>query len=233
MTQGLVIEKVDTYEWGWKTLWNDNASARTTVRIIGNIDASGKMEGEASVSCYDYARLSRIGTAKSGKDKYIAKYISESNAAMQVKELEFGNLETDSLPLTHKIAFSQPLNSAGDYKYFSINLLSGLEKNPFVADNRSADVFFGSNQTFEIYGTYRVPEGYQFDELPKNMKFIMPDTSISILRMSQVVGDMLQTKVQVEFKKPVFSVEEYPALQEFYQRLFEILNEQFVVRKKS
>ena len=233
MTQGLVIEKIDTYEWGWKTLWKDDATAKSIVRITGKIDEAGKMEGEASVWSYDYARLARIGTVKSGKDKYIAKYIAEPNGALQVADVSFGNLESDSLPLVQNIKFSESLNSAGDYRYFSVNLLTGLEKNPFLADDRSADVFFGNNQHYEIYGTFHLPEGYQFDELPKNMKMIMPDTSISIQRISQVHENMLQTRILIDFKKPVFGAAEYPDLQEFYNRLFEILNEQFVVRKKN
>ncbi|HET7898019.1 MAG TPA: hypothetical protein VFL47_10125, partial [Flavisolibacter sp.] len=127
----------------------------------------------------------------------------------------------------------QPLNSAGGYQYFSVNLFSGLEKNPFVADNRSADIFFGCKQNVEIYGNFQLPDDMQFDELPKNIKMIMPDTSIVISRMSQVNEQMLQTRIQIEFRKPLYGAEDYPYLQEFYQRLFEILNQQFVVRKKA
>ena len=233
MTQGLVIEKIDTYEWGWKTLWKDEAVAKTTVVVNAAIDAAGKMEGQADIISYDYARLARIGTVKKGKEKYIAKYITEPNAALQVDEVSFNNVESDSLPLLQKIKFNQSLNSVGDYKYFSLNLLSGLEVNPFVADNRASDVFFGYNQKVELLGNFVLPEGFKFDELPKNMRMIMPDTSITISRLSQVYDNRLQTKVVVEFKKPVFEVGEYEYLQEFYQRLFEILNEQFVIRKKS
>jgi hypothetical protein len=233
LTQGLVIEKIETGEWGWKTLWNESSNAKTIVRINSEIDATGKIVGEASISSYDYARLSRISTAKSGKDKFIAKYISDVNQGMEVKDVSFNNLESDSLPLVQTVKFSQPLNAAGEYNYFSVNMLTGLERNPFVADNREADVFFGSTQHIEIYGTFILADGLQFDELPKNLKMIMPDTSVTIMRLSQVHDNLLQTKIQIEFKKAVFAAEEYPDLQEFYQRLFEILNEQFVVRKKK
>ncbi|HEV7332187.1 MAG TPA: DUF3857 domain-containing protein [Flavisolibacter sp.] len=232
-TQGLVIEKYETFDWGWKELWNQGALAKNIIRINATIEPTGKMSGDASIASYDYARLSRIGSAKGGKEKFIAKYISESNANVTVDNIEFDNLESDSLPLLQKIKFSQSMNTAGDYNYFSANVLTGLEKNPFVADNRLSDVFFGYNQKVEIYGNYRLPEGYQFDELPKNVKMIMPDTSIVITRLAQVTENLLQTKIDVEFRKPVFQAEEYPDLQEFYKRLFDILNEQFVVRKKS
>ncbi|HZH36681.1 MAG TPA: hypothetical protein VEX65_05365, partial [Flavisolibacter sp.] len=204
-----------------------------TVVVNAAIDAAGKMEGQADIISHDYARLAPIGTVKKGKEKYIAKYITEPNAALQVDEVSFNNVESDSLPLLQKIKFNQSLNSVGDYKYFSLNLLSGLEVNPFVADNRASDVFFGYNQKVELLGNFVLPEGFKFDELPKNMRMIMPDTSITISRLSQVYDNRLQTKVVVEFKKPVFEVGEYEYLQEFYQRLFEILNEQFVIRKKS
>lgn len=233
MTQGLVIEKYETFEWGWKTLWSEDATAKNIIRLSGNIDENGKLSGEAVITSYDYARLSRIAAAKSGKDKYIQKYITVPNAGLSVDDVNFFNLDSDSLPLVQTVKFNQSLNSAGGYQYFSTNLLSGIEQNPFVADNRWADVFFGCKQHFEIYGTFQLPEGLQFDELPKNIKMIMPDTSIVVSRQSQVVEKTLQTKVQIEFKKPVYGAEEYPYLQEFYQRLFEILNEQFVVKKQS
>lgn len=232
-TQGLVIEKYETFGWGWKTLWNEGAMAKNIIRINASIEPTGKMSGEAYIASFDYARLSREGSAKGGKEKYIAKYVSESNTNLTVDNVEFENLDSDSLPLVQKIKFNQTMNTAGDYNYFSANVLTGLEKNPFVADNRLSDVFFGYNQKVEIYGNYRLPDGYQFDELPKNIKMIMPDTSVVITRIAQVTENLLQTKIDVEFRKPVFGADEYPDLQEFYKRLFDILNEQFVVRKKS
>jgi hypothetical protein len=65
------------------------------------------------------------------------------------------------------------------------------------------------------------------------MKMIMPDTSIILSRISQVSENRLMTKIQVDFKKAVFSAQSYPELQEFYQRLFDIINEQYVIRKKK
>lgn len=233
MTQGLVIEKIESYDWGWKTLWKENATAANTIRINGKIDASGKMEGEAIIYSYDYARLERAQTAKAGKEKFIAQYASDANARLSVDSIAFANLDSDSLPLMQTVKFSQALNSAGDYKYFSANLLTGLEKNPFLADHRSADVFFGYKKKVEIYGNFILPEDFQFDELPKNIKMIMPDTSIVFSRLSQVYENALQIRISVEFKKPYYATEVYPDLQTFYQRFFEILNEQFVVRKKN
>jgi hypothetical protein len=41
------------------------------------------------------------------------------------------------------------------------------------------------------------------------------------------------TKIQVDVKRPSYDAEEYPEIQEFYKRLYDLLNEQFVIRKKA
>jgi hypothetical protein len=72
----------------------------------------------------------------------------------------------------------------------------------------------------------------ELDALPRNIKMIMSDTSITISRMAQVTQNVLMTRIQLEFKKPVYPATQYEELQEFYKQLQELLNEQFVIRKK-
>lgn len=232
-TEGLLIEKIETYEWGWRSLWKNDLAAKNSIHIIAEIDSTGMMKGDATITSMDYARLERLPTVKKGKDKYTEKYITGANDGMTVEEVAFEGMESDSLPLVQKIKFAQALNSSGDYKYFSCNILSGLEKNPFVADTRFSDVFFGYNQNYTMYGNFMLPEGYELETPPKNLKMIMSDTSIVISRVAQVSGDQLMTKIQIDFKKPIYPATQYEELNEFYKELFAILNEQFVIRKKK
>lgn len=232
-TQGLVIEKVETGNWGWKFMTKEKLESKNLIFVNSQISADGKMFGEATINSYDYSRLNRLPFAKKGKDKYIETYITSSHKDMEVDDVRFENLQSDSLPLVQKIKFTQPLNSSGDYSYFSANILSGLETNPFVADSRFSDVFFGVNQSVTIFANFTLPEGYDFEELPKNVRIIMPDTSISMTRIAQYSGNILQTKIEVSFRKPFYPAEQYGAFQQFYLRLFELINEQFVIRKKK
>ena len=232
-TQGLVIEKIDSYEWGWKSLWKDNLASRNVMIMNADIDEKGTMSGQTSITSFDYARLARLGTAKKGKDAYVEKYVTNGNAGLNVDEVKFENIDADSLPLIQNIKFTQPLSASGEYKYFSLNILTGLEKNPFVADNRTSDVFFGYKQSYFITGNFRLPDGYEFEQLPKNLQMRLPDTSIVISRLAQVSGNVLSTQIKLDFKKPFYPADQYGQLQEFYQKLFDILNEQIVIRKKK
>ena len=232
-TEGLVISKIETFEWGWESLWKDNLQYKNIVLLRGTIDNEGKLTGEASVSSYDYARLARIPTARKSKKEFTEKYFSSNNPGITIDSVTLENLDADSLPLTQKVYFNQQLSSSGDYQYFSVNLFTGLEKNLFVADQRISDVFFGMLQNHSVIGNFTIPDGYQFEELPKNIKMIMPDTSIVITRLAQAEGNRLMLRITLDFKKPFYTATEYEGFREFYKKLFDILNEQFVIRKKA
>ena len=73
----------------------------------------------------------------------------------------------------------------------------------------------------------------KFEELPKNIKMIMPDTSIVFSRMMQADSNSIDLKVTVDFLRPYYSAEMYPYFKEFYKKLFASLNEQVVIKKKN
>ena len=232
-SEGLVIEKLSTSDWGWKTLWNEEKLFKNTAVIMADIDEKGLIKGEATISSSDYSRLERIPVLKKGKQKFIETYFTSKNSGFSVDSLRVENEDIDSLPLIQHVNFTSKTSSSGDYHYFSANLFSGLEKNPFIADNRFSDVFFGSNQKYTIIARFTIPAGYQFDELPKNTKMIMPDTSIIFSRIMQVTDNEISVRIQLDIKKPFYSVDEYPYFQEFYKKLFEMLNEQIVFKKNK
>ena len=233
-TEGLVIEKIETFEWGWKTLWKNNLYFRNMVLLQADISKDGKLTGEANVNSYDYARLEKIAAARKNKKDFTEKFFSSNNPGIAIDSVIFENMDSDSLPLVQKVYFNEQLNTSGEYEYFSVNLFTGLEKNPFVADQRISDVFFGILQSHNIIGNITIPDGYVFDELPKNIRMIMPDTSIVITRTSQVVDDnMLSFRINLEFKKPFYSSGEYDGFREFYKKLFDLLSEQYVIKKKA
>jgi hypothetical protein len=135
------------------------------------------------------------------------------------------------MPLEQTVKFTMPLNASGDYQYFTLNLFSGLKNNLFLSDTRATDILFAYNQSYSISGSFGIPEGYAFDELPQNMKMILPDTSIVMSRLLQVSNNRLQFRITLDINKPYYTVEEYPTLQEFYKKMYMTLNEQIVIKK--
>ncbi len=232
-SEGLVIEKVETSKWGWKTLWDNEDMFKDLILIQGNIDDQGIMTGEATIDSYDYSKVNRVEDLKDGKEKFVEKYFSSKNVAVHVDSSLIKKVNSDSLPLTQKLWFNEKLSSSGKYKYFSTNVFTGLEENLFTADRRFSDIFFGANQNYTIAESFFIPDGYAFDELPKNVKMIMPDTSIVFTRLITSQNDLVNMRITLEFRKPVFEASEYDSFREFCKKLYGMLNEQIVIKKNN
>ena len=61
----------------------------------------------------------------------------------------------------------------------------------------------------------------------------LEDGSLSVSRMLAVQGNMISTRITLEFKRPFYSPEEYADLREFYKKMYSLLDEQVVFKKKS
>jgi hypothetical protein len=82
-------------------------------------------------------------------------------------------------------------------------------------------------------GKVTLPDDYQFDELPKSMKMIMPDSSITLQRLIQPGDGSIDFRISLDFSRSYYAANSYPLLQEFYKKLFSTLNEQIVIKKKK
>ena len=223
---------VDNEYGGWITLSNNKDNFKNVVSISATITPDALMEGKASVYSYGYSKNPRVKEWEEDKSSF-EDYFTKAFTAIKVKNIEVKNEYVDSLPLEQKLDFSLPLNSSGEYKYFTLNLFQGLEKNPFIADKRSTDIEFNYPKSYTIVGRINIPDDYQFDDLPKNIKMIMPDTSIIMQRIVQPGDGSIDFRITLDFKKSYYAADNYPVFHEFYKQLFNALNEQIVIKKKT
>lgn len=228
-SEGLVIEKYSTFEWGWKPLWDGDHSDYTNIFFTGEITDKHVLSCGAEVTSYDYAKVKIAPTVKMDKEALKANLTSVPD--VKVDSIEVLNANVDSLPLVEKFEFTMPTTTTGDYHYFSINLFGGLEKNPFYADQRQTDIFFGVKRSYKINASIYLPDGYEMDELPKNVRVITPDTGMVFTRMSYFKDGLLTVRVDLDFKSPIYEVGNYEAFKEFYKKLFGMLNERYVYKK--
>lgn len=230
-SDGLLIQKFSNNSWYWKSLSDQLNYFNNSIVIQANIDEKGIIQGDAIINSSHYSRLNRIQDLKIGKEKFIEKFYMPSENNITIDSFKVSNTDIDSLPLIQYCKFKQPVNSSGGFHYFSANLFSGLEKNPFLDDTRYSDVFFGARQLYTIDAFFTIPSGFSFDALPENMLMRLPDTSIVFSRYSSINENKLAVRIELEFKKPFYTAEEYDAFHEFYKKLFSLLNEQYVYKK--
>lgn len=231
-TEGLIIDPTSPLSYRLTELWDESHIDRNVVILQAAIDEKGAMKGHATITSRDYGRTKR-SPKLSNKEEFIAQFISKGKSEFAIDGLKLKNEEVDSLPLIQDFDFNGAVQDAGEYSYFSINMFSGLGSNPFIADQRVADVFFGTNQMHQIITSIKIPEGFTFEELPKNVKMTLPDNSLTVTRMLAAQGNMLSSRITLEFKRPAYGPQEYGDLKEFYKKMYTLLDEQIVIKKKA
>lgn len=141
-------------------------------------------------------------------------------------------MEIDTLPLTQNINFNLDLTSSDDsYIYFVPNIFSSLRTNPFLSENRRTDIEFGYRNSYSIIGTYTLPANYKIDALPKSASMTMPDGSITFKRYVAAENGTLMVRYVIDHKTTLYPKDSYPDFHEFYKKMYEMLNEQVVLKK--
>ena len=210
----------------------DDKPEKKVILINAEIMPDGKMNGNAQIVDYGYNKAEsyeRYNTE--GEKKYIAKLQNNDNN-VRVSSLKLENARVDTLPLTQTFNFNINLSASDqNYIYFNPNLFSPLTINPFLAETRVTDIDFGYCNNFQIRGSYKVPDKYTIDAIPKTITLATPDKSILFKRLAGEQEGAVVIQYSIAFNKSVFSKNEYPAIHDFYKKMFELLNEQIVLKK--
>ena len=225
-TYGLVIDK-----HGPQFLsLSDRSAMRQTVSVQLRLGDDGKLEGEAMINSADYGRNVQLSKHRKGKLK--ESFIISDGITIKPDSLQVENDDKDSLPLAQHLWFSGELQPSGGYAFMPYHLFTGLGKNPFTAEKRQTDIDFDYPRNYTITGSIILPDTYAFDDLPKNMRMIMADTSIVLTRILQKDDNILSYRMTLNFERPIYAADEYPDVKEFFKKLYAALDEKIVVKKK-
>jgi len=229
-TTALIVNKK---RGGLVTVTNDSLEYNDYVNTRAEVNNNGIFSGSVFIKNSGYSRIEKLKEYKEeGKDKYAESNYSKDG--FKIKDFEFLNQNNDSLPAEQKFEFGTSLAGSGDYLYIPLNLFSGFERNPFISDKRFSNVNFGYKRTINSSSSIQLPENYKLDGLPKSIKMITPDNDIVFTRSVQYdkVTNSIFCMFGFEFKKSLYTVDEYPVLQEVYKKMFEFLKEPVVLKKQ-
>jgi len=229
-TTGFIVNRK---KGGIVTISDDTRQFRENITISLKVGTNHEIAGDTYINSLQYARIDRLRSWKRSRDRYLNEF-RKASASLTIDSVETKNEDQDSLPFYQHIRFKAKATATGDYIFLPINLFSGFETNPFLAANRFSDINFGFRQNISFSTYIEVPEGYVPDALPKSLQLVNADKTVIFVR--ELFDDTPNRKVlarfRIEFKKSLYSVDEYGELKEFYKKMFDMLNEQIVLKKK-
>ncbi|AXY73284.1 DUF3857 domain-containing protein [Paraflavitalea soli] len=224
---------VNRKKGGIVNITDDSNLFRENITVSLKVDANQLISGDAYINSLQYARIDRLRSWKRSRDRYLNTF-RKASASLTIDSVETKNEDQDSLPFYQHIRFKARATVTGDYIFVPINLFSGFEANPFIATNRFSDINFGYRQSISFSTYIDVPEGYVADALPKSLQLVNADKTVVFIRelFDDAANKKVLARVRVEFKKSLYGVDEYGEMKEFYKKMFDMVNEQIVFKKK-
>lgn len=207
---------------------------KRNVSIAGKINELGMLSGQVFVSDQDYSRMHREPDIRRNAQAYIRETYVDPYPKIKVDSFEIRNLEHDSLALNQLVNFNMELEKTGDYYLLTPNMFGGIEKNPFIADNRYTEINFGCKKLVTFSESFEVGEGFVIEALPKPMALRTADTGLLVSRITDQTpdGKRFVVKLRLEINKTLYTAAEYDSVKEFFKKMYGVLNDPVVLKKK-
>ncbi|MCC8408440.1 DUF3857 domain-containing protein [Mucilaginibacter sp. UR6-1] len=205
---------------------------RQSYYVNVEIKPDGKMVGTNQVSSYGYNKISRTAKYKTDGETKFIEYLKNKDNNLRISSIKFENMDVDTLPLVQNIAFDLDLTgSDGNFIYFNPNVLTMMGANPFISENRYTDIDFGYRDNTTFTGMYKIPAGYKAETLPKSVSLTLPDNGMVFKRIVNATNEMISVRFVIDHVKTTYFKEDYADFREFSRQMYEMMNEQIVLKK--
>jgi transglutaminase-like putative cysteine protease len=163
------------------------------------------------------------------KTEKLTEYFYPRGFNVAQNSIKFTNLTDNLLPYIIRLDCSSRAESFGDKIYISPFLKEPLSENPFKQNSRTypIDMVHSGNKLFS--STINIPSGYRIESLPPSYSFSNDQVDIEYKAMQN--GDQVQVVGNYDFKKAMYSHNEYSRLKYFFNEIIRVFNEKVVLVK--
>lgn len=217
-------------------LRDTSSGFKENIFINVSINKDGIAEGTYEKASFDYAREKQLKVLKETGISSIEKNYTAAFSGLQLNDMETINdeMEKESEPVKIKAGFTYTPNRSEGYSFIPLNLMSDFTDNPFTGENRFSNINFGYTQNIFITFQMTIDDAYAIDAAPKSTRITNEDKDISFTR--QVFADkeknQLLIRISLDIKNPLFAAGQYYMIKDFYKKMYDLLNEQVVLKKK-
>jgi signal peptidase I len=84
-----------------------------------------------------------------------------------------------------------------------------------------------------MYLHLKISDEFDIDELPKNILVRSIDSSMLFKREIFREGNTIVFRNSFDIQRPIYSKEEYFGIKEYFKRIYEVINDRIVLKKKK
>jgi hypothetical protein len=229
------VLNIDNAGSKWVFITDSKPLLKTMLFVNAELTGAGKIVGNATITSYDHSKSIRLeGKNETGDDEpddekeFIRKDFTELKIDSFITEFA----EDDLSPLTESFVFTYEPSSTDDFMFLDPFFLSNFRKNPFTDSLRRTSLDFNSIQLLMTTVNIQLPENYEITNLPKNVRMRMADSSILFTRTTSVHNHTIHFSNQMEVLRPMFEKEDYDAIRDFFAKMYGLITEQIILKKK-
>ncbi|MBL7743670.1 MAG: DUF3857 domain-containing protein [Chitinophagaceae bacterium] len=215
----------------WVWIDDDRSLLKQVIQVNAIVKENGGIEGKAYGIHYDYAKSYILDTTIEEKEE--DRHYDKKPQGVKIVTMTRENEEDDSKPLLQTSEFTYETPQTGEFYFINPQFLSSQKENPFVKEKRNTDIDFGCKQELILRLNLSIPANFQLDFVPKNIIVRAPDTSFIFRRTVYVEKETIALHQSFEIKSPIFYKEDYPSIREFFQRVYTLMNEEIVLKRKK
>ena len=208
---------------------------KSSITVSATLSEDGKITGNALMTYYDHSRTQRLIEKYSVNSKDIVdkkEFLQKDFTELKIDSLKLINEEDELLPLKEKFTFTYEPSASGDFLFLDPMFLSSFRKNPFTDSLRHSSLDFKCRQYVKTTVNLALPANYKVEHMPQDVRLRMGDSSILFQRNNVEEPDQLYFINTMEILYPSFDKEEYPAIRDFFSRMYTMITEQIILKKK-
>jgi len=224
---------IDSPEGQWVEISDERPLFKQSVMIFSNIDSTGILKGTANIEYFHFAKENRLTEEDDEETRKNYRSFQEDNKLLKITKSERENENEIDLPLIERSEFNYELTEANNYYLLNPSFFAEFRLNPFTKNERKFDIDMGSNQSLIISLVVDLPSNLEVETLPKNVTLIKSDSGIIFKRLADRNGNTARSIITLQFLRYYYTREEYAEVKEFYEKMYNLLNEPIVFRRKE
>lgn len=220
--------------------WIDITDAETfmisSTYIKAELDSSGMLRGKVNLVLKDYAKAERIKDMQKDKEEQQEEtkdFLRYDDEDLVIDSVTVKDTAGKDQPLQIDMQFHYALTNNEDFYFLNPFFFSMFRKNPFTAKERRTDIDFGCKQKFITYILIKIPDNFIVEDYPKSTGIRTPDTSVYFRKDINIQDKQVAVRYNFELNNSLFAKESYPGIKEFFEKIYALMNQQIVLRKKN
>jgi hypothetical protein len=223
---------LDSADMRWVTIDDERQLLKQRSFVTATFKEEGILEGNAKTHYYNYAKSNILDTTTK-EDEGEDDFIDKKTQGLKIISVKQEHTEADSLPLEQHINFTYEPQTSGDFYFINPQFLMEKNANPFTKTTRNTDIDFGCNQHTSLIINLNIPPGYQLEQLPKNITVRAPDSIFFFKRTVSSDSSFVNYSYVFEIQRALFDKEEYPGVKEFFSRIYALMAEEIIIKKRK